>query len=78
MPHPYENNDPRGWCGDPKRGAAFGRPATHLETPEAKNAYTGALLVSEVLGSSEKFKSSSIFEFIVNLLKSKKAELEKK
>jgi hypothetical protein len=37
-----------------------------------------ALLVSEVLGSSEKFKSSSIFEFIVNLLKSKKAELEKK
>jgi hypothetical protein len=22
----YDTNDPRGWCGDPKRGAARGRP----------------------------------------------------
>ena len=22
----YKTNDPKGWCGDPKRGAALGRP----------------------------------------------------
>jgi hypothetical protein len=22
----YQTNDPKGWCGDPKRGAALGRP----------------------------------------------------
>lgn len=22
----YSDNDPKGWCGDPKRGAALGRP----------------------------------------------------
>ncbi len=22
----YKSNDPRGWCGDPSRGAAMGRP----------------------------------------------------
>lgn len=31
-----------------------------------------ALVVSEVLGSSDKFKSSSIFQLVVSLLKSKK------
>jgi hypothetical protein len=25
----YKDNDPKGWCGDPKRGAAFGRTALH-------------------------------------------------
>lgn len=25
----YGYNDPRGWCGDIKRGAAFGRPTIH-------------------------------------------------
>lgn len=25
--HPdYSTHDPKGWCGDPKRGAALGRP----------------------------------------------------
>lgn len=23
----YSTNDPKGWCGDPKRGAALGRPS---------------------------------------------------
>ena len=23
----YTTHDPRGWCGDPKRGAALGRPS---------------------------------------------------
>lgn len=25
----YQANDPKGWCGDAKRGAALGRPAIH-------------------------------------------------
>lgn len=25
----YSTNDPKGWCGDPKRGAALGRPTIH-------------------------------------------------
>lgn len=25
----YKTNDPKGWCGDPKRGAAMGRPTIH-------------------------------------------------
>lgn len=25
----YKTNDPRGWGGDPKRGAALGRPTVH-------------------------------------------------
>ena len=30
----YKTNDPRGWCGDPKRGAALGRPSLHAEEAE--------------------------------------------
>jgi hypothetical protein len=26
----YTVNDPRGWCGDPKRGAALGRDSIHI------------------------------------------------
>ena len=29
----YQRNDPKGWCGDPSRGAALGRP-TVLDAPE--------------------------------------------
>lgn len=25
----YATNDPKGWCGDPTRGAALGRPSDH-------------------------------------------------
>lgn len=25
----YQDNDPKGWCGDPKRGAALGRYSIH-------------------------------------------------
>ena len=27
----YSTHDPKGWCGDPKRGAALGRPVLHGE-----------------------------------------------
>lgn len=29
----YRTNDPRGWCGDPSRGAAMGRPTVHDVDP---------------------------------------------
>jgi hypothetical protein len=31
----YQTNDPKGWCGDPKRGAAMGRGARHAADKEA-------------------------------------------
>ena len=31
----YKTNDPRGWCGDPTRGAAMGRGALHEATKDA-------------------------------------------
>lgn len=29
----YQRNDPKGWCGDPSRGAAMGRPSI-LDAPK--------------------------------------------
>ena len=29
----YKTHDPKGWCGDPKRGAALGRGALHEADP---------------------------------------------
>ena len=31
----YQDNDPRGWCGDPSRGAALGRATVHDAKPTA-------------------------------------------
>lgn len=31
----YKANDPRGWCGDPSRGAAMGRGSYHAEDKNA-------------------------------------------
>lgn len=31
----YRTNDPKGWGGDPKRGAALGRPSIHKADREA-------------------------------------------
>lgn len=30
----YKDNDPKGWCGDPSRGAAMGRGDYHDADPE--------------------------------------------
>ena len=30
----YKTNDPKGWCGDPTRGAALGRYDVHKEDKE--------------------------------------------
>ena len=40
----YKANDPRGWCGDPRRGAAMGRPSVR----EAPKDYAGKLYLRRV------------------------------
>jgi len=32
----YKDNDPMGWCGNPSRGAALGRPTISNGEPEGK------------------------------------------
>lgn len=39
----YSANDPKGWCRDPKRGAAMGRPSDHCE------GYSGKLHIRHVV-----------------------------
>lgn len=44
----YKSNDPQGWCGDPKRGAALGRPTVK----DAPKDFAGKLHLRRVhLGS---------------------------
>ena len=40
----YRTNDPRGWCGDPRRGAAVGRPSVH----DAPADFSGRLYLRRV------------------------------
>lgn len=40
----YRRNDPGGWCGNPKRGAAMGRPMIE----EAPADYDGRIYISKV------------------------------
>lgn len=40
----YSTHDPRGWCGDPRRGAALGRP--HVMS--APRDFAGRLFISRV------------------------------
>jgi len=39
----YKRADPKGWCGDPKRGAALGRPSIHLAPP----TFSGDIFLKE-------------------------------
>ena len=39
----YKTNDPRGWCGDPSRGAALGR-----RTHQGDNAFAGKIHIKRV------------------------------
>jgi hypothetical protein len=39
----YSDNDPKGWCGDPRRGAALGRP-----TIKGDSAFAGRLYLRKV------------------------------
>ena len=40
----YKQNDPLGWCGDPKRGAAMGRPCIHNKPKD----FTGVIHLRKV------------------------------
>lgn len=40
----YSANDPKGWCGDPSRGAALGRPTIQDEPKE----YDGKLTLRKM------------------------------
>jgi len=44
MPN-YNLHDPKGWCGDPSRGAALGRPTIEREEP---STYAGKLTVRKI------------------------------
>jgi len=39
----YKTHDPKGWCGDPKRGAALGRP-----TIKGDSSYSGPLALRRI------------------------------
>ena len=41
----YQTNDPKGWCGNPSRGAALGRPTIQDADPDA---FTGKLYLRRV------------------------------
>ena len=45
VPPDYKKNDPKGWCGDPKRGAAMGRGTIQEEDGEH---YTAEIYVQRV------------------------------
>ena len=42
----YQHNNPRGYGGDPRRGAAMGRSTLHADCPEE---FTGTLYVARVV-----------------------------
>lgn len=46
-PPDYRTHDPRGWCGDPKRGAALGRPTIHLDATE-RPTFAGRLYLKRI------------------------------
>lgn len=45
----YKDNDPRGWCGNPSRGAAMGRPVIH----DANSSFTGKIYLKCVRMSAD-------------------------
>lgn len=40
----YKLNDPKGWCGDPRRGAALGRP----DVGDEPRSYSGRIYLRRV------------------------------
>lgn len=51
----YSTNDPRGWCGDPSRGAAMGRPSIH------EAGYSGPLSVRRSYLNSGGYDSNGTY-----------------
>jgi hypothetical protein len=49
MPRPdYKTNDPRGWCGDPSRGAALGRGSMGVPPRGATSDFDGELTLRHI------------------------------
>lgn len=51
----YKTNDPKGWCGDPTRGAALGRPNIH------NKEYTGKLTLRRIRLNSGGYDSNGTY-----------------
>lgn len=48
MPKPsYKTNDPKGWMGDPRRGAALGRPNFEPKDFD-RNSFTGKMALQRI------------------------------
>ena len=43
----YQKNDPKGWCGDPSRGAAIGRHSLHTDSG-SRSKYAGRIYLKRV------------------------------
>ncbi len=54
----YTLHDPKGWCGDPKRGAAMGRGSYHVED---KEAFEGKMFVKYVRLSGDYDSNGTYF-----------------
>ena len=57
----YKVHDPRGWCGDPARGAALGRGEYHPEDPRA---YTGKLALRKVRLSGDYDQNGTYWGYV--------------
>jgi len=55
----YKANDPRGWCGDPTRGAALGRPTVK----DAPADFAGKLHLSKIRLNGDYDRNGTYFGF---------------
>jgi hypothetical protein len=53
----YSRHDPKGWCGDPTRGAALGRPTVK----DAPRDYAGKLYIRRVYLNSGGYDSNGTY-----------------
>lgn len=57
-PNDYKRHDPKGWCGNPKYGAALGRTSWHAEDPDR---WEGVLYVSAVRIDNEGYDPNGTY-----------------
>ena len=53
----YTTNDPKGWCGDPRRGAAMGRAAIH----DAPKSFTGRIYLRRTYLNSDGYDTNGTY-----------------
>lgn len=66
----YKTNDPKGWMGNPKRGAEMGRPSIHLVQKEGTEdvPYTDRLYLRRVRLDSGGYDSNGTYFGVGNPL----------